>query len=543
MQPQHRQGPDDDQDVRQHLHLDCFIGRQGKGKPGYYASIRNEDGTYQCPKCGYNNQYESRVVYHAWRRRDGENHMRPCWHEESPMARALLGIHTAYEDPRCQEPLGVRLNREYAIADSTVTKDAYKKYKGSLQAIAKLGVKQSNLRSIPSVKMKNGKYKMKNGKYVFKGKPRPGKTIGLPLWKNAARWRLPDGYEVRNYYIKHVEPKATRKGQPARSSGIFSHLTPEWYDPTPNEQKRTIFARLEELDVDELEEYRTETKYKPGLDEHVREKIEEEADQDKKEKLEEVSDILSHVDIHLPRYEEDERDRVWLGKPVSSISPHLIHSLDAYHMRQTIAELSNSIEDFDFWPVHDAFGTHAGDIREMLEAIRGAFCDLHDGRDINYWLEQMTRPEMRKSAYMHKDRSLPQLKAHTHENVDLVQSPVVSTYHHDKRYRDLKENGELHELIYGRRKKDELKDYIEENEIELASDKPTKADYVRKLIDKGVAPRQGWLPVPKPRKADYVRKLVEEEIDPPQEWVSWVNDENFDTELIRDARESGYLVD
>ena len=49
--------------------------------------------------------------------------------------------------------------------------------------------------------------------------------------------------------------------------------------------------------------------------------------------------------------------------------------------------------------------------------------------------------------------------------------------------------------------------------------------------------------MPNPRKADSVRKLVEEEIDPPQEWVSWVNDENFDTELIRDARESGYLVD
>ena len=151
---------------------------------------------------------------------------------------------------------------------------------------------------------------------------------------------------------------------------------------------------------------------------------------------------------------------------------------------------------------------------------------------------------MRKSAYMHKDRLLPQLKAHTHGNVDLVQSPVVSTYHHDKRYRDLEENGELHELIYWRRKKDELKDYTEENEIELASDKPTtKADYIRKLIEKDVAPRKDWLPVPKPPKADYVRKLVEEEIDPPQEWVSWVNDENFDTELIRDARESGYLVD
>ena len=515
--------------------LDCFIGRQGKGKPGYYASIRNEDGTYRCPnsECDVNNQYKSRVVWHA----KDKKHMQPCWHEESPMARALLNpvIHTAYEDPSCQAPLGVRLNREYAIADSTVTKDAYKKYKNSLQAIAKLGVKQCNLRNVPTAIEKNGKY-------MFKGKPCPGKTIGLPLWENAARWRLPDGYEVRNYYIKHVEPSATRRGQPARSSGIFSHLTPEWYDP--GKQRPTIFARLEELDVDELENYRTKTKYKPGLDEHVREKIKEEADQDKKEKLEEVSDILSHVDIHLPRYEENEKDRVWLGKPVSSISPHLIHSLDAYHMRQTIAELSNSIEDFDFWPVHDAFGTHAGDIQEMLEVIRRAFCDLHDDRDINYWLGEMTRPEMRKSAYMHKDRSLPQLKAHTHENVDLVQSPVVSTYYHDKRYRDLEENGELHELIYGRCKKDELKDYIEENEIELASDKPTtKADYIRKLIDKGVAPRQGWLPVPKPRKADYVRKLVEEEIDPPQEWVSWVNNENFDTELIRDARESGYLVD
>ena len=181
-------------------------------------------------------------------------------------------------------------------------------------------------------------------------------------------------------------------------------------------------ARLKELDVPELDRFEASAMriYSEKLVDHIR-KIADDRGGDAD--LDEVIDILSEDSIHLPRYEENEKDRVWVDKPISSIAPTLIHSLDAYHMRTTITELHKSDWNLDFWAVHDAFGTHARDVPAMCDKIRKGFTSLHHARDINWWLRKMTREEMHESVYL-QSPSLPerpyvykdQLESHAKKN-------------------------------------------------------------------------------------------------------------------------------
>ena len=61
----------------------------------------------------------------------------------------------------------------------------------------------------------------------------------------------------------------------------------------------------------------------------------------------------------------------------------------AYHMRTSIRKLSESIEHLSFWPVHDAFGTHACDVPQMMLVVREKFLEMYRGRDLRYWLDHM----------------------------------------------------------------------------------------------------------------------------------------------------------
>ena len=233
-------------------------------------------------------------------------------------------------------------------------------------------------------------------------------------------------------------------------------------------------ARLKELDVPELDRFEASAMriYSEKLVDHIR-KIADDRGGDAD--LDEVIDILSEDSIHLPRYEENEKDRVWVDKPISSIAPNLIHSLDAFHMRTTISELHKSDRKLDFWAVHDAFGTHARDVSAMRDKIRKGFSGLHHARDINWWLSVMTRDEMHESVYLQSpSKGRPyvyksQLISHAEKNgVEL--STVESTAARDRRYSAMEEK-KLHEIVYRRRTKEEIMGPVSYTHLTL----PTKA--------------------------------------------------------------------
>ena len=528
---------------------DCFMGRRGKGRPGWFSSIVLEDGSYACPKpeCGYPHEKEWVVKGHVTRNR----HHRPCWHKESPLHRNLLRpepVHSALELKQHHVDMATKVDDLFAEADLAVTGGAYKFYKGSVKSIARLATKTRSLKSIKTAILQTkGKHA---GKYKFHGKLY-SKTVRLPQHKYAARWELPDGFEVINYYIKHAEASAGKAGNPTHSGSLYRHLMPEWFDPY--KERDSILARLRNLDVPDLDRFEAGSvrNYSKKLIKHIG-KVADDRGGDAD--LDEVVETLSEDSIHLPRYEEDEKDRVMIKKPISSIAPNLIHSLDAFHMRTTIIELGRFDRKLDFWAVHDAFGTHARDVPAMCDKIRKGFVVLHHARDINWWLLKMTRREMYESVYMQSPNenrphvSKDQLIEHT-KKAKIELDTVESTAIRDMLYSSMDEK-QQHEAVYRRRLKGEIVKHAEDGGIEPDAVKstarrgnvPTKEDYITALVEAQIAPEQDWLPVPRPNRIDYVKRLVEDGIAPPQEWVARIDDAEFDKTLVIDARGSEYMV-
>ena len=151
--------------------------------------------------------------------------------------------------------------------------------------------------------------------------------------------------------------------------------------------------------------------------------------------------ILSHFEISLLRYHEDESERIDYDKDkvekkasefsekhgrdptepemadlraknhklASSLPPNFIPSLDSFHMRRTINKLKQSISSsnhpqLSFWSVHDAFGTHACDVTEMREAVRQTFHQIHDEIDFDDWIKPKPRnPQLDLSDILDSD--------------------------------------------------------------------------------------------------------------------------------------------
>ena len=524
---------------------DCFMGRQGKGKPGWFSSIKLEDGSYGCPKpeCDYTHEQEWVVKSHATKK----HHMRSCWHPESPLHLNLLKppVHSALEQKQHHTNLAIKIDKLFAVADDGVTEGAYRLYKDSVKSIARLATKTRKLRGIKTATLQ------KDGKYKFHGKLY-SKTVKLPKWDHAARWRLPDEFEVINYYIKHAEASEGHAKNPTHPASLYKHLLPEWFNPV--RERDSILTRLKELGVPNLDRFEASTgrNYRKNLIEHIQKIV---VDQGGNSDLEEVLGTLSPDSIHLPRYEEEEDDRVWIAKPISSIAPNLIHSLDAFHMRTTIAELHKSDRNLDFWAVHDAFGTHARDVPVMCDKIRKGFANLYGTRDINWWLRKMTRSQMHESAYLQKpNKNRPYVKKkdliiHAEKN-GIKTAMVKSTATRDKYYSGMGEK-QLHEVVYRRRLKGEIREHAKKGGITLDSvestskrgDAPTKEDYITALVQAQIPPHQDWLPMPNPKGFDYVNRLLADGIAPPQKWVAWIDDTEFDKRLMIDVRKSVYMVD
>ena len=71
-------------------------------------------------------------------------------------------------------------------------------------------------------------------------------------------------------------------------------------------------------------------------------------------------------------------------------------------MRTVINRMSQEIEDLSFWAVHDSFGTHAVSIGKMQKTIIESFWEMHEGRDINWWLANLEGPEGKMSLEFNK---------------------------------------------------------------------------------------------------------------------------------------------
>ena len=153
------------------------------------------------------------------------------------------------------------------------------------------------------------------------------------------------------------------------------------------------------------------------------------------EDIEEIRKILSHFEISLLRYHEDESERIDYDKDdfeklvdefsenhsrkpdenemkvlrakchnlAKALPPNFIHSIDAFHMRKSINLLEDRVKSsnhpqLSFWSVHDAFGTHACDVAEMRKVVRETFHEIHKEIDFNEvfkkdWIQPKNQPK------------------------------------------------------------------------------------------------------------------------------------------------------
>ena len=267
------------------------------------------------------------------------------------------------------------------------------------------------------------------------------------------RWTLKDGMVVNNYYLKSHGRDETSLGQPCGLGSAFTPMVPDWYsEPEWNghgvpKSKARITVRTHDLYVNDN---RVPSELRDSLDETVKKmdkrkkrfriiaelKVAKKEKQDKEinrltgalgklakaynkeynqeitksipfplkliegilsevdpnresDDAEEIRKLLTHGSYSLQRYAEKEADRTDKPGLTRGLSPNFVHSMDAYHMRTSILELSESIERLSFWPVHDAFGTHACDISEMVQVVKEKFREIYQDRDLRFWLDHM----------------------------------------------------------------------------------------------------------------------------------------------------------
>jgi len=256
--------------------------------------------------------------------------------------------------------------------------------------------------------------------------PKTTESKGDGLWPGVV-WHLPQndkkGFRVNHYRINKPNPSISRRGNPCRPEAVFNDRLPDWYTVKKyngkgnDKEKARILQRLEEL-------YGTNPKVSKALKAKggSRRKIDEVleiVDPQKQDKdAEEIRRILRYRNISRYEYEEDEWRRIdnhpgrvnveikklekaKNRKPTadelrniktsnhrltSSLLPNFIHSIDAYHMRETIHQCDIGIDDLSFWSVHDAFGTHACDVETMVGIVKRTFYNIHRSLDFEGWI-------------------------------------------------------------------------------------------------------------------------------------------------------------
>ena len=89
--------------------------------------------------------------------------------------------------------------------------------------------------------------------------------------------------------------------------------------------------------------------------------------------LDEIRKFLKVKNHNINQYHENELKRLNPSKVKTSVAPNFIHSLDAYHMRESIRRMGSDDNKLDFWAVHDSFGTHASDVDNLKEIVSSSF--------------------------------------------------------------------------------------------------------------------------------------------------------------------------
>ena len=374
----------------------CFEGRRGEGPPMWVRHLKNEERLEQeraeldaIPDeiKDYFSKYESlEPPYHrgylkwpwfvnAVKRKGGtkaeaesyrdlirEWSWEAAWHSESPLYKAIM---------KGAEDLVTNLIEGNVILQKEMVSPIVETYLRALDEVTE-GVYETFNESLQDLVVSKATF-----------------------YESAIRWSLPDDFEVRNYYIKHMDGAKSKQGSPTHVSSTYSKLRPSWYKPN---SKFSILERIEEVLGKKLEKLRGELKKpnkksgknSPRWDSTRVEMELREIDPDIENRdLDEVRRVLAWRDYSLTRFSDDESDRINGPKAKRSITPHLVHSLDAYHIRSVIRRMSEPEGLLDFWAVHDSFGTHPSRVDEMVDAVRECFYEMYFEMDINAWMKKM----------------------------------------------------------------------------------------------------------------------------------------------------------
>lgn len=93
-------------------------------------------------------------------------------------------------------------------------------------------------------------------------------------------------------------------------------------------------------------------------------------------------------------------------KAANSISPNVVHSLDASHLMLTVANADEAgIHSFAL--IHDSFGTHAGKTEEFYDIIRSSMIELYADDVFN-----ILRDEFMRQVHPDKHDDFPVLPSH-----------------------------------------------------------------------------------------------------------------------------------
>jgi len=225
------------------------------------------------------------------------------------------------------------------------------------------------------------------------------KPLRLIVGKNGKKfpgteWELLDGFKARNYYIKPVIDSEISAGSPTRRESVYSSLLPDWYSKgTGSKSALRISNRIKDHWKDHPKildnvEFSKAMKSKNNLSKGQMVRILHLIDPKKKDKdANQIRPLIHHSKYSFKRYDVDRNNREKLKK--SAIAPNFVHSLDAYHMRTSVLELSESIDQISFWAVHDAFGTHPCDVPEMRRVVKEEFLKMYEDKNFRYWLDEM----------------------------------------------------------------------------------------------------------------------------------------------------------
>ena len=205
-----------------------------------------------------------------------------------------------------------------------------------------------------------------------------------------------------NYYIRHHQADKTKRGMPCHTGSAFTPMVPSWYGKNvagkAGKSSARIFARVKELYSGHVS-LKGEKELNDALTgklrmsrRHVEAILRKVDPNSESDEANEIRKVLLHANVSLLRFADSEKERIHTAKLKRGMAPNFVHSLDAYHMRTAVGELSAAIQPFSFWAVHDAFGVHACDVPAMREVVTRTFQEMHSDRDLLDWLEVMAKP-------------------------------------------------------------------------------------------------------------------------------------------------------